>query len=459
MEKQNQQPSRIGKWVKTSITARMLMVGLLTSILLIPLSFIKSLIHERMDRQEEVVNEINQKWGNEVLLYGPILKVPYRIHHIKEIYDETTKKSKKESYTSTDYAYFFPNKLDITSTINPEEKQRGIYKTAVYKSNIDLAGSFTKPDFSEQDIKDEDILWDKAKLIVETSNLKGVNSLVEITFNESKYPLESKYQEENTGYLDDIRLHKLESKSLKETDLPIKNDVRFNLNININGSKQIRFIPVGKETNVNIQSDWKTANFLGEYLPQNSDKISTDGFNAKWKVLDINRPFSQESFNGLPDLKHYAFGVNFMIPVDEYQKSERSAKYGFLVIGLTFLIFFLIQTMSKINIHPFQYLMIGIALTMFYTLLISISEHSSYLKAYVIAGASVIVLITLYSKSILKNVKFPLFIGLSLTILYTFIFVIIQLESYALLVGSIGLFAILAAVMYASRKIDWQNGE
>ncbi|MDW5288541.1 cell envelope integrity protein CreD [Formosa sp. PL04] len=459
MEKQNQQPSRIGKWVKTSITARMLMVGLLTSILLIPLSFIKSLIHERMDRQEEVVNEINQKWGNEVLLYGPILKVPYRIHHIKEIYDETTKKSKKESYASTDYAYFFPNKLDITSTINPEEKQRGIYKTAVYKSNIDLAGSFTKPDFSEQDIKDEDILWDKAKLIIETSNLKGVNSLVEITFNESKYTLESKYQEENTGYLDDIRLHKLESKSLKETDLPIKNDVSFNLNININGSKQIRFIPVGKETNVNIQSDWKTANFLGEYLPQNSDKISTDGFNAKWKVLDINRPFSQESFNGLPDLKPYAFGVNFMIPVDEYQKSERSAKYGFLVIGLTFLIFFLIQTMSKINIHPFQYLMIGIALTMFYTLLISISEHSSYLKAYVIAGASVIVLITLYSKSILKNIKFPLFIGLSLTILYTFIFVIIQLESYALLVGSIGLFVILAAVMYASRKIDWQNGE
>ncbi|WP_370514469.1 inner membrane CreD family protein [Formosa sp. L2A11] len=115
--------------------------------------------------------------------------------------------------------------------------------------------------------------------------------------------------------------------------------------------------------------------------------------------------------------------------------------------------------MSKIKIHPFQYLMIGIALTMFYTLLISISEHSSYLKAYIIAGTSVIVLITLYSKSILKNIKFPLFIGLSLTILYTFIFVIIQLESYALLVGSIGLFAILAAVMYASRKIDWQNGE
>jgi len=141
-----------------------------------------------------------------------------------------------------------------------------------------------------------------------------------------------------------------------------------------------------------------------------------------------------------------------------YQKSERSAKYGFLVIGLTFLIFFLIQTLSKINIHPFQYLMIGLALTMFYTLLVSISEHSNFLKAYITAGISVIILITLYSKSILKTFKFPLFIGASLSALYAFIYVIIQLENYALLVGSIGLFIILATVMFVSRKIDWHNG-
>ena len=154
---------------------------------------------------------------------------------------------------------------------------------------------------------------------------------------------------------------------------------------------------------MNIISNWKTANFIGEFLPFNPDKITDGGFDAQWKILDINRPFSQKSFKGLPDLMDYAFGVNFMIPVDEYQKSERSVKYGFLVIGLTFLVFFLIQTMSKISIHPFQYLMIGVALTMFYTLLISISEHSSFLKAYCIAGIAVVSLISLYSKSILKT--------------------------------------------------------
>ncbi len=469
MEKVEQQSgNKIGKWLKQSISARMLMIGALILVLLIPLSYVKDLIRERKYRQKEVINEINQKWGGEVLLYGPMLKVPYKTYSVKKIYNSTTKTHQEEIVSKVNYAYFFPKELDIKTTVNPQPKKRGIYETAVYGSEIHLNGSFTRPDFSEVDVKEQDILWEKSRLIIETSNLKGVSSLVEIQFNKNKYAFESKYDGGNSNsgkvYEHDVdtyryvNLHKLESKSIKKTDLPVEKDVDFALTMNVNGSKQIRFIPIGKETNVNITSNWKTANFLGGYLPYNPDKINDNGFDAKWKVLDINRPFPQQSFKGIPNLKSYAFGVNFMIPVDQYQKSERTTKYGFLVIGLTFLVFFLIQTMSKILIHPFQYLMIGIALVMFYTLLISISEHSNFLNAYLIASTAVVVLISLYSKSILKILKFPLFIGTSLTILYTFIFVIIQLESYALLVGSVGLFVILASVMYASRKIDWQNG-
>jgi len=455
--KNNYENGKFGKWVKTSITARMLMVGFLILILQIPLSYTKGLISERSSRQQEVVTEINQKWGKEVLLYGPILKIPYKTYKEKTFKNHLTKAIETEFIEELNYAYFFPKKLDINATINPKEKKCGIYKTAVYKTEMALKGSFEKPDFSEIDIEDKDILWNKAKMLIQTSNLKGVNNEVVIQIKENNYPFTSKYKNSNNNFKS-LELHKLESKYLSKTDLPISNAVQFQMNIQINGSKQIRFIPIGKETQVNIKSDWKTANFIGNYIPQNEDKINATGFNAKWKVLDINRPFPQQSFNNLPNLTDFAFGVNFMIPIDEYQKSERSSKYGFLVIGLTFLIFFLIQTLSKIHIHPFQYLMIGIALTMFYTLLISISEHSNYLKAYCIAGISVISLITLYSKSILKTYKFPLFVGMSLTVLYTFIFVIIQLENYALLVGSIGLFVILASVMYTSRKIDWQNG-
>jgi len=227
------------------------------------------------------------------------------------------------------------------------------------------------------------------------------------------------------------------------------------MNISYNGSQQFRIIPVGQETQLEIKSSWKNPSFIGTYLPYNNNKLTESGFNARWKVLNINRPFPQSFTNTLPNLSEYAFGVNLMIPVDQYQQSTRSAKYGYLVISLTFLIFFLIQSISKIDIHPFQYLMIGLALVMFYTLLISISEHSSFMVAYFIASIAVVVLIGLYSKSILKRWKFPLFITTSLVILYSFIYIIIQLESYALLVGSIGLFAILATVMFVSRKIDW----
>lgn len=455
MKTNNQQQEKFGKWVKTSITARMLMIGLLTIVLILPLSYIKELIQERMFRQQEVVNEINQKWGDEVFIYGPILKIPYKVHGTKTIINSETNKPEKEIVTKIKHAYMFPEKLDIKSTINPQEKERGIYKTAVYQSEIKISGSFSKPDFSDVDIKDEDIIWDKTRVVIQTSNLKGANSLFEIQFRKNKYGLTSKnFKNSNTKK---FTLNELESNSIQEQDIPKEKTTEFSMNLSMKGSEQIRFIPIGKETDINIKSNWKNANFIGEYLPYNSDKMTESGFNAKWRVLDINRPFSQQFFKGIPNLKQYAFGVNFLIPVDEYQKSERSAKYGFLVIGLTFLIFFLIQTMSKINIHPFQYLMIGIALTMFYTLLISISEHSSYLKAYLIAGTSVITLITLYAKSILKTLKFTAFIGTSLTALYAFIFVIIQLENYALLFGSIGLFVILASVMYASRKIDWGN--
>jgi inner membrane protein len=455
---QKQQTNKFGNWAKTSITARMLMVGFLVIVLLIPLSYISNLINERALRQNDVVNEINQKWGNEIIINGPILKIPYKTFSEKTVTNEKTKKVYTEIIENIEYAYFFPENLNINSNINPEEKKRGIYTTAVYNSDIQITGNFKNLDFSDIEINSKYILWEKARIIVQTSNVKGVNE-AKLQLNSSDYLLTSKYKgKKNNLPYGEITMHQLETKNINIQEAISTKELIFNFNFNIKGSEQIRFIPIGKKTEVQITSNWKTANFIGEFLPYNDDKITEEVFDAIWKILDLNRPFSHQHFYYFPYLNDFDFGLILIIPVDEYQKSERSAKYGFLVIGLTFLIFFLIQTLSKINIHPFQYLMIGVALTMFYTLLVSISEHSNFLKAYLIAGISVIALITLYSKSILKTFKFSLFIGLSLIALYTFIYVIIQLENYALLVGSIGLFLILAIVMFVSRKIDWNNG-
>lgn len=453
----NQKPNgnRFVHWLKNSITARMFVVGMLTLILMIPLFMVQDLIRERAARQQEVVGEISDKWGEELTVFGPVLKIPYRSFREKQIIN-ANKDTSVESVAEIHYLYVFPEELKIDSKVDPQLKKRGIYQTAVYTSHTVLSGNFQLPEVSEEDIPQEHILWEKARVIFETSNLKGVNDQLQIKFNGKDYEFTSRYQQSGKSPAN-RQLHLMESPVLAETNLTSEKALEFRMELSVNGSNEIAFVPVGKTTEAHIQSNWKTSSFTGNFLPYNEDKLSEEGFAAKWKILDINRPFPQEFNKTLPDLTEYAFGVNFMVPVDEYQKSERATKYGFLVIGLTFLLFFLIQTLSKIPIHPFQYLMIGLGLVMFYTLLISISEHSSFLKAYLIAGISVILMISLYSKSILQTWKFPIFIGISLLALYSFIYVIIQLESYALLVGSIGLFCILAGVMYVSRKIDWNN--
>lgn len=451
-----------GNWIRTSITARMLMVGFLILVLLIPLIYIKELIRERSERQLDVVTEVGNLWGTEVLLMGPVLKVPYKTYTESTTYDTETKKGITERKTHTNYAYFLPNNLTINANVDAIKKERGIYETSVFSSEMVFKGDFGIPDFKQKDVLPEDVVWEKASILIRSSNLKGIKNQIEMTLGTAKTSFLPRYkQQQNQNYLaHDLPMHELESPFLTEGALPIAKPVHFSTSITINGSSKIRFVPVGKQTKLHMTSNWEDPSFTGNFLPEEDAEksVTAEGFVANWNILQINRQFEQSFFGTLPDLREFSFGTELFVPVDEYQKSERSAKYGYLVIALTFLVFFLIQTISKINIHSFQYLMIGIALIMFYTLLISISEHQNFLKAYVIASTAVIALITLYSKSILKHKKFILLIFGSLTALYAFIFVIIQLESYALLVGSIGLFFILAVVMFASRKIDWSSG-
>jgi inner membrane protein len=429
-------------------TAKFLMVGFLTLILLIPLLLIQDLITERSLRQKEVVFETTQKWGKEVFIYGPILKIPYTtIQDVETINSQTNLKTvSKQSVTQ--FAYFFPNELKNSTEVDMQPAlQRSIYKSNVFTTKMHFSGHFSIPDFSSQNIQNYNIQWNKATVIIKTTNLKSLQKEVKVTLNSSTFSFEPIADSNSQDSIEGLESAKL--------NLDFDKKIKFNFDISYNGSNKISIVPIGKTTSAKMTSNWNSPNFNGNFIP-NSKKITKDGFTANWNILHFNRPFSQNHFDVLPNLSKYAFSVSFINPVNEYQQNERVSKYGFLVIGLTFLVFFLIQTLSKINIHLFQYTMIGVALLLFYTLLISITEHSSFTFAYVISAVSVILLISWYSISILKNIKFPVFIGLSLSILYTFIFVIIQLEDYALLVGSIGLFLILAAIMYFSRKIDWK---
>jgi len=232
---------------------------------------------------------------------------------------------------------------------------------------------------------------------------------------------------------------------------------QFSIPIKINGSEYLSFEPVGKSTSVNIRSDWHSPSFEGAFLPDQRE-ISANGFTAQWQVLDLNRPYPQQWKNTeVATFGNSGMAVRLIKPVDEYLKNTRSAKYAILVIGLTFMLYFFFEVLRKLFIHPFQYLLVGLALTIFYMLLLSLSEHVGFNNAYLISSFATIGLICGYSFSVLRlrRLVFQLF-GL-LVAIYGFIFVLLQLEDFALLAGSIGVFIALAAVMYGSRKVDWYN--
>ena len=205
---------------------------------------------------------------------------------------------------------------------------------------------------------------------------------------------------------------------------------------------------------MNISSSWDTPSFIGSFLPADRN-IEADGFQANWKIFHLNREYPQQWTDGEFNLGSSAFGTRLMFPVDHYQKSTRSVKYAIMFIALTFIIFFLCEILSKIRIHPIQYLLVGIGLVIFYTLLLSFSEHINFELAYGISTMAIVGLITFYSRSVLGSYKLALVVGGALTSLYVYLFFTLQMEDYSLLLGSLGLFVILALIMYLSRNINW----
>jgi inner membrane protein len=226
--------------------------------------------------------------------------------------------------------------------------------------------------------------------------------------------------------------------------------------LNLKGSQNLYFNPVGKVTDITLKSSWNNPSFNGAYLPDDR-QISKSGFSAHWNILNLNRNFPQVWINDSYNLNDSELGVDLILPIDIYQKTYRAIKYAFLTLCLTFLAFFFIETLKKKFIHPVQYLLIGISLVLFYSLLLSTSEYINYYLSYAISAILTILLISGYVRAILKSNKLTLLMSLMLVILYSFIFIIIQLQDSALLVGSLGIFIILAVVMFLSRKIDWQN--
>lgn len=421
--------------LKHSIGARLSIIAFLSLLLLIPSFLIQNLISERNDRRNSVAEEISQKWGKEQTIIGPIISVPYR--HYIETNDQVEQTIR--------YAHFLPEDLNIKGSIGPEIRYRGIYKVIVYNSNLSISGNFQTPDPNSLSIPLKDFLLSDAFVSVGISDMTGIKDFIKINWNDEKHLADPG----------------IKSNDVLESGISISPDLEtgdkayhFNFDLNLNGSSGLLFSPVGKQTTIHLSSDWPNPSFTGNFLPMNRE-VSSSGFSSDWKVLHLNRNFPQQWLGSNQKVSDSTFGVDLLLSVDEYQKTMRTAKYAIMFISLTFLTFFMIELLSKKVIHPVQYLLIGFALLIFYTLLLSISEYLVFKVAYLLASAVIILLITIYSYSVLSDkLKTGIIFGV-LVILYGYLYILMQLQDYALLMGSFGLFIVLALIMHLTRNIDW----
>ena len=422
-----------------SYSVKMVIVSVLALMLLIPAVLIQEIINERITLSQKVKNELYAQWGTKQVVAGPVLNVPYSVQEPAENNLGTSLKK--------GVAHFLPETMKTEGSISPEIRKRGIYKVAVYEGKLNLKGSFSPPDVTLLDLQNAVFNWDAAYFTIGISDMRGIKNLPVLQINGQQFAVES-------GVADtDLFPSGI---TVKTKSLDLNQVLNFDIDLVLNGSEDLSIEALGKTSDVSLKSDWAQPSFTGAFLPSNR-QVTSKGFSAEWQVTHLNRNFPQQWSDEKFSTNDAKLGVELLIPIDHYQKSMRSVKYAILFIALNFLVFIFIEMKSKVRIHPFQYSLVAFALLIFYALLTSIGEQIGFNLAYLISAVSVTLLISWYAFTILKNSRLVAWVTLLQTGLYAFLFTILQLQDYALLAGSIGLFIILILIMRASRAIKWYS--
>ena len=413
-----------------------LIIGVLSVLLLIPQQLIMRLVNERYETSRSAEAEVEQMWSGSQRVIGPVVHIPSRDNQTQDV-------------------YLLPEDFKVKGDLKSENRHRGSFDVTVYTADLNIEGSFQIPSLS--DYSEAKYRLDKAEVLIALSDFRGLTENVVFQLNGKDYAMKSDKDGEMGSVL---------CCSVPISELTGDSAVPYSVRMPLKGSESIMFLPIGNSTLVQLTSNCVTPSFQGNFLPMERS-VSDSGFSATWKVLAINRDFAQavtrwnqcsEGNAHAVSMSDNEFGVIMRVPVMQYQQTTRTVKYAYLFIFLTFATVFFVEYRRQTPIHPVQYLLIGIALLVFYTLLLSFSEHIPFLWSYMISMLMTIVLITGYLAGILKIRKTALMVGALLLALYLFIYVLLQLETYALLFGSIGIFVILAVLMYVSLKVRWYRG-
>lgn len=441
--------------MRDSLLARAAVILLVFAVLLIPLGMIRGLVAEREARRREAVAEIAQAWGGPQTVLGPVLVVPHRVVRKEVVVPppapgmpaSTVVTPVEKTRVETAYAAFLPDRLAFEGRLVPERRKRGLFEAVVYAVELKATGTFPALDLHALGIDPDAADFAGAFLSVAVADTRGIREEASVLWdgaNERFRPgpgasgLGDAGLNAPLGSLDGGKAH------------------AFSFTLRLRGTESLSVAPLGASTEATFSSHWPSPSFTGAFPPE-TRTVGASGFTAAWRVSSFGRPYAQ-TWRACPPKEQIAassFGTRLYLPADEYQQTTRALKYAVLFVGLTFLAFALFEILGHARLHPLQYLFVGFALALFYLLLLSLAEHAGFGPAYLAAASATTLLVAAYSVWALAGARRGALLGAALASLYGTLYVLLRLEDWALLLGAGVLFAILAAVMFGTRRVDW----
>ncbi|WP_395403283.1 cell envelope integrity protein CreD [Pseudoduganella sp. UC29_106] len=439
--------------MQKNLAIKAIIIGVLMLLLGLPLLMIQSTISERMVFRDNAARSIAQDSVGEQQVYGPVLVIPYDESYNVEEKNGDRKEVRRQTVHATHL--IFPNQLEVVSRLGTERRYRGIHQVLMYNGAHRVSGDFVVPPLSDipHKVIGSDIKLGLPFVALAVADVRGVHDFPRLVWGLQNFEFErgSGLRSQPAG------LHA----TLQIADVT-PGPVKFSFDLNLSGMNSQEFVPLARNNRFVMSSPWPHPQFGGRFLPEQRE-VGDKGFQAVWRISSLATEAQDQLLRterGATQGQRAApaldvIRTSFIEPVNVYSMADRATKYGLLFVALTFAAFFLFEVMKRLPIHPVQYALVGLALALFFLLLLSLSEHIAFLPAYLLASAACIVLIGYYLAHVLHDRRRGISFGAALTVLYGVLYGLLSSESNALLLGAILLFAVLAGIMVATRKVDW----
>ncbi len=437
---------------------KILIIGLMLLVIAVPLGMIGNLVSERQHRQAEAVRDVANSYAGAQQLIGPVLVLPYVETYLADetkIDADGQKRKQQVLHRFERTVHILPAELKIGGEVDTRSKRRGLFKVLIYAWQSKIDGSFQIPEklAFPRDRPDSQITWGEAYVAVGVGDTRGVSGTPQLDFNGRRIGFERGSRVSVLGAGMHAPVGVLEPG--RALTLP------FHLDLSLNGTESLSVAPLADSNQIRLASSWPHPSFGGRFLPEaQSQEIGPKGFKAEWNISALASNAGPQFLKAVAANEKCincmeTLDVRLVEPVNIYVQSDRALKYGFLFVGLSFAAFFLFEILRRLPIHPAQYFLIGLGLALFFLLVLSLSEHIAFASAYLAAAIASIGLMTYYLSHVLRSRWRGLGFGAMLSLLFGTLYVLLASEDNALVMGSVLLFALLAAAMVATRKLDW----